>query len=138
MSAKQEKPQNEKEKEARATELAAMSPADSLIADWLEKIQKFVFNRNDQQAHTEFYQILQAALQNAQVEFSSSEQKQIGEALSFNIINSLKPGLFTVSNKREKEIKAILRQLRGEKAASTPRKSHEQAHPYQFFRKIQA
>ena len=127
-----------KEKEARATELAAMSPADSLIADWLEKIQKFVFNRNDQQAHTEFYQILQAALQNAQVEFSSSEQKQIGEALSFNIINSLKPGLFTVSNKREKEIKAILRQLRGEKAASTPRKSHEQAHPYQFFRKIQA
>ena len=85
-----------------------------LALSLLEKIQKFVFNRNDQQAHTEFYQILQAALQNAQVEFSSSEQKQIGEALSFNIINSLKPGLFTVSNKREKEIKAILRQLRGE------------------------
>lgn len=81
MSAKQEKPQNAKEKEARATELAAMSPADSLIADWLEKFKKFVFNRNDQQAHTEFYQILQAALQNALSWIFIHEQKQIGEAL---------------------------------------------------------
>lgn len=100
------------EAERRQAELAAMNPAERLVAEWLEQLAAFVYDPRNQQAHTEFYQNLLAALNQATETLDMAEQKTIAEKLSFNTMKKHQPSLF--SSSREKEIKAVLRRLRGE------------------------
>lgn len=96
---------------ARAAELAAMTPAERLISEQLEALDTFTYDARNQQASTTLYQAFVAALTQAQ-SFSTDEQKHVAESLTWKIISSKQPQLF--SGKREKEIKALLRLLRGE------------------------
>lgn len=100
------------EAERRQAELAEMNPAERLVAEWLEQLAAFVYDPRNQQAHTEFYQNLLAALNQATETLDMAEQKTIAEKLSFNTMKKHQPSLF--SSSREKEIKAVLRRLRGE------------------------
>ena len=97
---------------ARQAELAAMNPAERIAAEWHDKLTAFTFDSRNQQAHTELYQQLTAALQQATAELTTAEQKQLAETLSFKAMQSKQPQLF--AGKREKEIKALLKTLRGE------------------------
>lgn len=96
----------------RQAELAAMSPAERLVAEWLERLESFTYDSRNQQAHTGFYQNLLAALTQAAETLNAAEQKTVAEKLGFNTMKKHQPGLF--SSSREKEIKAVLRRLRGE------------------------
>lgn len=96
---------------ARAAKLAAMTPAERLISEQIDALTNFTYDARNQQASTTLYQALIAALTQAQ-SFSTDEQKHVAESLTWKIISSKQPQLF--SGKREKEIKALLRLLRGE------------------------
>lgn len=112
----QEKQAAEAEKQRQAAEqaaaLAAMPPEERLIAQWQQKLAEFTFDSRNQQAHNELYQAFSQALQQAAQDFDAQTQKSIAEAFSWGKISKQHPGLF--AGKREKEIKALLRQLRGE------------------------
>lgn len=112
----QEKQAAEAEKQRQAAEqaaaLAAMPPEERLIAQWQQKLAEFTFDSRNQQAHNELYQAFSQALQQAAQDFDAQTQKSIAEAFSWGKISKQQPGLF--AGKREKEIKALLRQLRGE------------------------
>ena len=97
---------------AREAELAAMPPEDRLIAEWRQRLEDFTFDSRNQQAHTEFYQAFSQALQQAADTLDAAAQQKIAEGLAWGKISKQQPNLF--AGKREKEIKAILRQLRGE------------------------
>ena len=96
----------------QAAALAAMSPAERLIAQWQQALADFVFDSRNQQASSEFYQAFCQALQQAAQDFDADSQKNIAEAFAWGKISKQQPGLF--AGKREKELKALLRQLRGE------------------------
>lgn len=107
--------QAERERQAQAAreaELAAMPPEDRLIAEWRQRLEDFTFDSRNQQAHTEFYQAFSQALQQAADTLDAAAQQKIAEGLAWGKISKQQPNLF--AGKREKEIKAILRQLRGE------------------------
>lgn len=112
----QEKQAAEAEKQRQAAEqaaaLAAMPPEQRLITQWQQKLAEFTFDSRNQQAHNELYQAFSQALQQAAQDFDAQTQKSIAEAFSWGKISKQQPGLF--AGKREKEIKALLRQLRGE------------------------
>ena len=97
--------------QARAAELAAMSPADRLIADWTQKLQDFPFDSRNNTANSDFFNQLKTALEQAAEQLDNSSKQQIAAAFSLKKLENLKRGLFT--GKREKEIKAVLGQLRG-------------------------
>lgn len=112
----QEKQAAEAEKQRQAAEqaaaLAAMPSEQRLITQWQQKLAEFTFDSRNQQAHNELYQAFSQALQQAAQDFDAQTQKSIAEAFSWSKISKQQPGLF--AGKREKEIKALLRQLRGE------------------------
>ena len=89
------------EAERRQAELAEMNPAERLVAEWLEQLAAFAYDPRNQQAHTEFYQNLLAALNQATETLDMAEQKTIAEKLSFNTMKKHQPSLF--SSSREKE-----------------------------------
>lgn len=97
---------------AAAAHRAAMSPAERLIHDWQQALQNFRYDGRNQQEHTNFYQKLLTALQQAANDFDPGAQQHIAAELSLKKMQQAQPQLF--SSKREKEIKALLRQLRGE------------------------
>ncbi|MDO5638372.1 MAG: RAMP superfamily CRISPR-associated protein [Neisseria sp.] len=97
---------------ARAAELAAMNPAERLIAEWKQKLQDFPFDSRNDTANSDFFNQLKNQLTQAAIELDDHSKQQIAAALSFKQLETLKRGLFV--GKREKEIKAVLRQLRGE------------------------
>lgn len=97
----------------QAAALAAMTPAERLITTWQQQLKNFQFDSRNQQASSEFYQNFCQALQQASEQsFDANTQKTIAEAFAWSKISKQQPNLF--SGKREKEIKTILRQLRGE------------------------
>ena len=98
--------------QARVAELAAMKPADRLIADWAEQLQQFPFDSRNETAAIDFFNQLKTALGQAVEQLDNSSKQQIAAAFSFKKLENLKRGFFV--GKREKEIKAILKQLRGE------------------------
>lgn len=98
--------------ERRQAELAAMNPAERLAAEWLERLQGFVYEARNQEAHNAFYQSLLTALTQAVETLTAAEQKTLAEKLSFRTMQEKKSVLF--EGKREKEIKNVLRRLRGE------------------------
>lgn len=100
------------EEAARAAELAAQSPQERAINIWQQRLSEFRFDSRNVETHTAFYQKLLADLQQAAADFAPEAQKQLAEALSFKKLQAKQPQLF--NGKREKEIKAVLRQLRGE------------------------
>lgn len=97
---------------AREAELAAMPPEERFIAEWQQQLDDFKFDSRNQQAHTEFYQAFSQALQQAADTLDAAAQQKIAEGLAWGKISKQQSNLF--AGKREKEIKAILRQLRGE------------------------
>ena len=97
---------------AHAAELAAMKPADRLIADWTQKLRDFPFDPRNDTASNVFFNQLKTAWEQATAEMDDNSKQQIATAFSFKKLENLKRGFFI--NKREKEIKAMLKQLRGE------------------------
>ena len=97
---------------AREAALAAMPPEERLIAQWQQQLENFTFDSRNQQAHTEFYQAFSQALQQAADTFERTAQQKTAEAFTWKQLSSKQAQLF--AGKREKEIKAILRRLRGE------------------------
>lgn len=97
----------------RQAELAAMNPAERLVAEWQQQLADFVYDYRNQQAYTGFYQSLLAALNQAAETFSAAEQKNIAEKLSLKNMKKYQSDLFN-NRKREDEVKAVLRRLRGE------------------------
>ena len=95
----------------QAAILATMSPNERLIVIWQQKLKDFVFDSRNQQASNDFFQQFSQALLQAQ-EWGAEIQKNIAETFAWSKISKLQPSLF--AGKREKEIKALLRQLRGE------------------------
>ncbi|WP_338809701.1 RAMP superfamily CRISPR-associated protein [Neisseria leonii] len=104
--------QQAEEAARREAELAAMVPAQRLAAVWMQKLKDFVYDDRNRSAHTQFYQSLLSALEQAATELAREEQIQLAELMSFKKMEKEKPSLF--QGKREKEIKAVLRRLRGE------------------------
>ncbi|WP_274571307.1 RAMP superfamily CRISPR-associated protein [Neisseria leonii] len=104
--------QQAEEAARREAELAAMAPAQRLAAVWMQKLKDFVYDDRNRSAHTQFYQSLLSALEQAATELAREEQIQLAELMSFKKMEKEKPSLF--QGKREKEIKAVLRRLRGE------------------------
>lgn len=94
----------------QAAMLATMSPHERLIITWQQKLKDFEFNSRNQQASNDFFQQFSQDLLQAQ-EWGAEIQKSIAETFAWSKISKLQPSLF--AGKREKEIKALLRQLSG-------------------------
>lgn len=105
----QERLQKEQEEQAR---LATLAPADRLVQEVLAMLGSLQFDARKQVEAQNFYQALLEKLQNAVQTLSSEDQKKVAEQLSFKTLSESCKQLF--SGKREKEIKGVLRQLRGE------------------------
>lgn len=105
----QERLQKEQEEQAR---LATLAPADRLVQEVLAMLGSFQFDARKQVEAQNFYQALLEKLQHAAQTLGSEDQKKVAEQLSFKTLSKSREQLF--SGKREKEVKGILRQLRGE------------------------
>lgn len=92
-----------REEEAR---IANMSIAERMVYDIQEALQQPGLGPNTEEGQMTLAMLIEKL--NEALTFTSTEQKIVADALSFSQLKVV------VSKKREKEIKALLRQLRGE------------------------
>lgn len=106
-----EQAQIEKEAEEKAAYFAALPKDEQLIVTIKTTLEAFEFNVNNHEGNTEQFTWLTHTLKEG-LALEPKSQAKIAEALPFRTLKTLAKGLIT--KRREKEVKAILSQLRGE------------------------
>lgn len=108
----QEEKEREKQKAEWAASYAAMSESEKLYADVEALFVGFDFNARNQAKNDAKYQELKEVLEKGLI-LPEAEQRKAGALLSYKEVVKLSKSIIQ-GDKREKQIKAILRQLRGE------------------------
>lgn len=112
LNAQREKQAQQRAEEEKAEELAAMSEHERLVAEWLETLDGKKYTANDAEG-SQKYAAFKSALEKAHADFDLEQQKWIAEKLAFKSVLQAKQPKW-LEGKREKEIKELLKQLRGE------------------------
>lgn len=112
LNTQREKQAQKRAEEEKAATLSAMPEHERLVVEWLEILDGKKYTASDSegsQKYAEFKSVLEKANSDLDIE----QKKWVAEKLAFKAVLQAKQPRW-LEGKREKEIKELLKQLRGE------------------------